>query len=289
MGWFDTFSQILQRARNLRGIAIGVACVTVFLLASVKGTDFVATLKPEAERALALDKAAPPDVSMTEAPVLTENKTVRLAYKASDAFGLTEIALRVTPHDPLPGADQSPIEIPLSAETAKQISRADFEDLASRPWAGQKVTLQIVATNEAGKKGFSQTADITLPQRSFFHPLARILIEERKKLMQHPDDEKLRDEAANIMAGIAQEPPDYRNDPVILLALRSGAVRLILNHDRAAAVSVNDILWQTAIRIEDGIPKTAQSALRDTRQDIAEKSLPFGLLSFARSQIICFS
>ena len=84
----------------------------------------------------------PPKVSMTEPLAITEGKTVRVAYSASDDLDVTEIALRITPSDPLPGANNNPVEIPLPVATAKQISRVDFEDLTSRPWAGQKVAMQ---------------------------------------------------------------------------------------------------------------------------------------------------
>jgi hypothetical protein len=51
--------------------------------------------------------------------------------------------------------------------------------------------------------------------------------------------------------------------------LRSGAVRLVLGHDRDAAISVNDILWQAAARIEDGSSGSMQRTMRDIRRDTA--------------------
>jgi len=211
----------------------------------------------------------PPKVALTEPPSITDSKNIRLAYNASDEFGITDVALRVTPRDPLPGADNTPIDIPLAAAAAKQIAQVSFEDLTSRPWAGQVVTMQIVATNEAGKKGLSDTVVFTLPERHFFHPVARILIDERKKLMQHPDDETLREETANIMAGLAHDTSNFHGDPVVMMALRSGAVRLVLARDHNAAVSVGDLLWQSATRIEDGASGSAQHILRDAQQDLA--------------------
>ncbi len=212
----------------------------------------------------------PPQVALTAAPAITESHSVRVAYKATDDYGVTDVALRITPRDPMPGANNTPVDIDLPTASSKEIARVDFADLTSRPWAGQEVQMQIVATNEAGKEGVSDAVDFTLPERRFYHPVARLLVEERKKLMLHPDDDGLRQETANIMAGIAHETADFHNDPVVMMALRSGAVRLVLAHDHDAVISVNDILWQAATRIEDGATGTAQHTLRDAQQDLAD-------------------
>jgi hypothetical protein len=223
-----------------------------------------------AQQALCLISCNAPCVSLTAPPTLAENKTLLLSYDASDISGIREVALRVTPHDPMPGANNNPVEFPLSVPATKRILRTDSQDLTSHPWAGQEVTLQIVATNGIGKRSLTDAINFTLPERRFFHPVARVLLEERKKLMQHPEDDILREEAASIMASIAHQPANYRGDPVVMMALRSGAVRLVLGHDRDAAISVNDILWQAAARIEDANLASLRRTMRDTRRDTAK-------------------
>jgi hypothetical protein len=193
-----------------------------------------------------------PRVTMTKPPMLAANKSIVLSYDASDCSGIQEIALRVIPRNPMPGASNAPLEIPLVVPGQRRVSRTDVHNLFSHPLWGQKVTLQLVATNGAGKKNVTEEFDMALPERQFFHPVARVLIQEREKLMQNPDDGVLREEAANIMASIAHQPASYYGDPVVLMALRGAAVRLILQRDREAAMSVNDILWRAATRIEAG-------------------------------------
>ncbi len=207
-----------------------------------------------------------PSVSMSAAPVLVDNRLLLMSYEASDNSGIKNVALRVTPHNAMPGANNAPVEIELPAPAAKKISRIDSHDLSAHPWAGQKVTLQIAVTNGAGKKGMTEPLTLTLPERRFFHPIARVLIEERNKLMQNPDDNNLREEAANIMASIAHDPTNYRGDPVVLMALRSGAVRLVLGRDRSASIFVGDILWQAAARIDDQNKVTIKRTMGDIRQ-----------------------
>jgi hypothetical protein len=142
-------------------------------------------------------------------------------------------------------------------------------DLAAQSWAGQRVSLQLVATNNAGRKSSTNAVELNVPARRFVHPVARVLLEERDKLMQSPDDEILRQEAANIMARIAHEPSNFRGDPVVLMALRSGAVRLVLGRDREAAISVANLLWQAASRIEDAVARSQLRTMLNTKQDIA--------------------
>ena len=205
----------------------------------------------------------PPTVTMTEPPTLALGKSLRLAYSASDAFEVSAITLRVTPNNPLPGANNKPVDIRLPTEQAAHVAHIVYADLNAYPWAGQNVTLQIIATNEAGKTSQSASVNFTLPERSFTHPLSRILIEERNKLLQHPDDGKLRDETAGIIAGIAHETSNYHSDPVVLMSLRTGAVRLVLNNDSSTVSAVSDLLWKTASRIEDGFTSTTQGMLSD--------------------------
>ncbi len=198
-----------------------------------------------------------PRVAMTQTPVLRENKSLLLSYDASDCSGVKEVALRVTPSSSMPGASNNPVEIPLPTRAARNISRSDSPNLFSQPLWGRHVKVQIVATNMDGKQSVTEPVEMTFPERKFFHPIARVLIQEREKLMQNPDNNVLREEAANIMATIAHQPTNYRGDPVVLLALRGGAVRLILQHSREAAISVNDLLWHAATRIEDGAPSAS--------------------------------
>jgi len=206
-----------------------------------------------------LGSASAPRIVMTAPPMIIENKTLLLSYDASDDIGIREIALRMTPRDFKPGTSIAPVEVVLPAPSAKKISRTDSQNLAIYPWEGKKVTFQIVATNDAGKKTLTNGVDFTLPLRRFFHPVARVLIEERDKLLQNPDSAAAWEEAANIMANIAYQPANYRGDPVVMMALRSGAVRLVLGHDRDAAMSVTEILWQAAVRIEDVFARRASS------------------------------
>jgi uncharacterized protein (TIGR02302 family) len=213
---------------------------------------------------------AAPQIAFTDAPSATERKDTRIAYEAKDDYGVTSVAVRVTPRETLFGISADPIEFPLAVADDKEVKRVDFKDLTAEPWAGMMVDLQLIATDAAGHRAESDKVAFTLPERVFFQPVARALIEERRKLIQNIFDTQVRSEAANLMAGLARQPSSFGGDPVVMMALRAGAVRLVLDRDRSAVLAVKDILWQSAERIEDGTLGVAEKNLRQAQQELAD-------------------
>jgi len=213
------------------------------------------------------DKA--PQIGMKEAPSPSERKTVRLNYAATDDYGVTEVTAHLTPRQTMPGISSEPVVITLATPNATQVERVNFADLTDHPWAGAPVTLQLIATDAAGHVSVSAPVDFILPERVFLNPVAHALIDERKKILQAPTDEAQRNEAANIMAGIAHQPTNYRGDPVVMMALRSGAVRLVLDHEENLVEPIANLLWQSAVRIEDGTTGLAEQNLRKAQSELS--------------------
>jgi hypothetical protein len=210
----------------------------------------------------------PPRISLTEEPDITVRKTLRVAYEASDDYGLESIIAHISPVEPQEGVSAEPVEIPVSQPAMKQVRMASYIDLTHLPWAGTSVAVQLIATDGAGHKGWSAPKTLTLPTRKFGNPFARALIEERKKLLHQPDA-ATRDEAANVMAGIARQQNLYRGDKVVMMALRSGAVRLVLGQSAEAVMPVSALLWQTALRLEEGEIGLARADLAEAQRDLS--------------------
>ena len=211
-----------------------------------------------------------PEIAFSEVPSASERKDVRVAYDAKDDYGVTSVMLRVTPRQTLPGFDKTTMELPLASPDEKDVKRVDYKDLTAEVWAGMPVDLQLVASDAAGHKSESDKVTFTLPERIFFQPVARMLIGERKRLLANLFDPQVRIETANLMAGLAKQPESFGKDPAVMMALRAGAVRLVLDHERDAAVSAEDILWQTAVHIEDGTMGVAEQNLRQAQQELAD-------------------
>ncbi|MDD3182252.1 MAG: DUF4175 family protein [Alphaproteobacteria bacterium] len=221
-----------------------------------------------------------PQVILLEEPEVTLRKTIKFVYKSIDDYGIESISVRIAPTSSATGGTTEPVEIALATPTIKEIRSASYIDLTSLPWAGGPVTVQLVVVDGAGHRGWSEPKVITLPSRAFHNPFARALIEERQKYMDNPDA-STRDETANVMAGIARQQGLYRGDPVVLMSLRAGAVRLVLNDDPETTKVVADILWKAAVRLEEGVIGQARADLAE-----AERDLSFSLMRESSNESI---
>jgi len=91
-----------------------------------------------------------------------------------------------------------------------------------------------------------------MPERVFEHPVARALVEQRKLLI---GDSGLRAVVARAMAAIGLNPAQYADDPTVFLSLRVGSLRSMqatAENLEAVVDDVQGLMWETALRIEDG-------------------------------------
>jgi len=211
----------------------------------------------------------PPHVSIRDAQTPEGKSQTILSYDAEDDYGIKELFVRVTPLFPAPDQVKEPIDVPLSIARGKRLRETVLEDLAWLPWAGQVADVQLVAEDGAGNKTVSEKKKITLPTRSFKNPVARALVEERKKLLTQKN-EATRVEVVNVMAGIAQQPASYGGDPLVMMALRTGAVRLVFNRGENTIEASAGLMWRAAVRIEEASSEQ-QRAVQLLRHDKAKK------------------
>lgn len=198
----------------------------------------------------------PPNVRFVETPLTVRSTSTRISYEVSDDYGVESVVALIGPALSGPASlEIRPVRVPLALHGARHALETDIQDLTFLPWAGSQVDVQLEARDGGGNTAESKKITMTLPKRAFSHPLARALIEEREKLL-HQDSDVTRDEAANIMAGIARTMAGDNGDPVVFMALRTGAVRLVLDEKREALPAVTRLMWQAAARIEDTMKST---------------------------------
>lgn len=212
-----------------------------------------------------------PTVSFAEPPQPTERAALMVHYNASDDYGLAGVEARIrrlestgepTAEDPVVLAMALPGN-GLEAADAK-----DFHDLTPHPWAGQPVEMTLVARDEAGQEGHSEPVKLILPERLFNHPVARAIIQQRKRLITEPREKT---DIAEVLMSLAARPQHYFDDVVTFLGLRLAAGRLVMNDLAPAMIAeVQSLLWDIALRVEDGEMSLAERELRELERRLMD-------------------
>jgi len=214
----------------------------------------------------------PPTIEFAKPPQTTRRQVMRVEYDAHDDYGIEGAQAIIT----RPGDSGEPIrlDLPLPGPHLKEAHDATFNDLTAHPWAGLPVDIRLRAADALGQTGESDTLRITLPERQFHHPVARAIIEQRKQLTLDPAQ---RDVVAETLSDLSLKPSLFADDPVVFLALRTSQARLLLDKAGKSVAPVQQLLWETAVRIEDGRASLVQRDLRDAMkalQDALARNAP---------------
>ena len=208
----------------------------------------------------------PPEIALSEELSVTLRNALKIDYEAADDYGLAsvraEIRLRDSENDEVLALD-----MPLPGIGLQTATDTAFHDLTPHPWAGLPVTMELIATDGIEQDGYSEQIDFVLPERTFNHPVAKAIIEQRKELSRAPERRRI---IALALAGIASGPETYDEDVVVYLSLNSAVSRLRRSGEKQDIASVQDLLWDTALRIEDGKVSLAERALRDAQQALMD-------------------
>lgn len=225
-----------------------------------------------------------PETSLTEPPADTGRGVLRLDYAAADDYGVTALTAHIRRvGDAAAAGDATAGDANTGGATdagaiialdligadggAQSLARRGFHDLSPHPWAGLEVEIRLHATDAAGQTGQSAVHRFTLPERRFHHPVARAIVEQRKRLSQAPD---ARRKVAAALWGLAALPQLFGEDLVVYLALRTATSRLLRDKTGAEIAPVQGLLWDTALRLEDGELSIAERELRELRRQLRE-------------------
>jgi len=208
----------------------------------------------------------PPEVAFADPPQRTERMSLRLAYDGSDDFGVTGLIAVVNRIDK---PDLAPIELELLLPSGDptHVEGVSFHDLTAHPWAGLAVEIRLRAVDALGQTSESEAARSVLPERVFNNPVAQALVALRKQLTLEPNN---RYPIVRGVRQIANQPADYHNDILVALTLHSAAGRLINDKQPSAVPEVQDLLWNAALRIEEGEMGLAEQDLRAAQQALLD-------------------
>ncbi len=264
----------IQGARNTNPTLITAAKQTPFEKVDSAYSRLVYKLKKDGEHVVATgdDELArlnikvipdsPPEISFTDKPAATPQATLRLSFKAQDDYGVKKAYIqirRVYERGKVKGLAVHKVDLPLPALSSKQVNETTFLDLAPHKWAGLPVIIEMIAVDGQKQAGYAKSVKMTLPERIFNHPVAQAIIEQRRRLSEQPE---LRGRVLRGLAGIASVPGNFNHDSVVYLSLASARSRLIHDQTEAVVDPVVHLLWDTALRIEDGRLSIAERNLR---------------------------
>ena len=210
----------------------------------------------------------PPHIAFAKPPVKTAHDAVEIAFTAGDDYGVVSARAIIRPVAKNARAVIS-VDLPLSASSAKTLSQTVYRDLTGEPLAGAEVSIVLEAKDGAGQVGFSKPATMKLPARVFTNPLARALIEQRQNLAVGAPHARENAELALDALTIAPEK-FYPQQTGTYLAIRTAFWSLKSARGDRDIQGVEQLLWDTAVSLEQGGLLAAADQLRRLQQMLTE-------------------
>jgi uncharacterized protein (TIGR02302 family) len=260
----DTDSQSFKIATEIGNNAVGAERLSLM----VGATEFAGW-----PVRIALD--LPPSIEFERAPSKRRDTQLEVTYTAGDDYGIKNIDLTIRRANgrPVPGGEaEITVTLPLSGDR-RALQASSARDFSAHPWAGLPVQVRLVATDSAGQLAETDAVEVVLPERIFNHPVARQLAEARKAL-NDPDPDVIQKVTEDVRQ-VSLYPMRFFDDTVAFLSLRIAYARLFYSEDKADIPSVQQLLWETALRIEDGEFALAEADLMRL-QDEAMQALREG-------------
>src|ERR1700736_3257631 len=215
----------------------------------------------------------PPKAAFAKSPEATTRAALRIDYQTSDDYGVEAVKAIIRREGGKPD-ETIEIEEPLPGLHLKDAQATSYHDLSPHPWAGLPVEIHLAATDALGQTGESAPVRLVLPERTFNHPIARAIIDQRKEMVIDPGARSL---VADTLGDLRERPRLYRDDTIVFLGLRLAEQRLRLNNDEKSVAEVEQLLWDTALRVEDGSMSLAEREMRRLQhelQDALAKNAP---------------
>ena len=211
----------------------------------------------------------PPQITLRDDIATLEKGAMRIPVTVQDDYGVRKLTMRMTLD---PTVEEAPLGT-MVEESRTMASAANTEtemnpvyNLAWHPWAGLPVIIEVEAQDFPGHNEAIPPLHTTLPERAFYHPAAKKLIDLRKRLIWTPQA-TIRNTIYDIES-LLLNPEEFDNDIVAFLSLRSMSSRLHYDPSQESVIAIIEQLWDTALRIEEG---NLSMAARDFRK--AQKEL----------------
>jgi uncharacterized protein (TIGR02302 family) len=186
----------------------------------------------------------------------------------SEVAAVVQLVPKKSPADDEPGGEILRVPLTMDQPGAARSEGRSVLDLSAHPWAGQHAQIAVEVRDAIGQRGRSAAVPVLLPERRFTHPVAQALVAERKRLLtQSPG---IWPAVAARLAAVAAEPQQFDGDVVVMLGLSVARTRLEVSRAEDTAVSVGRLLWDLALRLEEGGVPAAERQLSALREELAQ-------------------
>ena len=165
------------------------------------------------------------------------------------------------------GIEPVDLELPLPRPDPRNGSATSVHDLTSHPWAGLEVDVELTIRDGRGQTSTTDRLSVILPERSFNHPVAKEIIAQRRVLALSPEN---RIDVARSLHNLGRFPDRFNNDLAVFLSLMTARSRLTYQQDSNGIISVLSLLWDTALRLEDGSLSLAQRDVDRLQEQLRE-------------------
>ena len=212
----------------------------------------------------------PPDVALLKDPTNDLEGRLNVSFEASDDYALVRLFAMMRRSD---APDEKPSIIDLGlAGRPRTLDGERKIDLSAHRWAGRVAQFALGVADDLDQQGQSDWVEITMPERMFRHPVAQEIVTLRRNLTDNPGQRRI---IAVFLRKLTAEPATFGDDIIVFMALIHASARLRYDGSPEAADQVANLLWKTALRLEDGDRPEARQALEQAAADL-QKALDEG-------------
>ena len=219
----------------------------------------------------------PPTITLSKDPETRGMGNLQLTYKIEDDYGATEGQAAFTRKEdpkagekkarPLYDAPQFPLVMPQTR--TRNATGTMQKNLAEHPFAGSDMVMTLTVKDQGGNEGRSEPFEMKLPERPFYNPIARSLIEQRRMIAL---DAGSKPRVLTGLDALTIAPERFTPDTNIYLGLRSLYWHLTNSKSDDELRDVVARMWTMAVQIEDGNMGDAAAQLR-AAQDALRQAL----------------
>ena len=211
----------------------------------------------------------PPTIAWSEPPGRAGTSlSTKLPWSVKQRWGVARLHAELRPQN-RPDLPALTIPLPLPG-TPRDAKGSATPDLSADPYAGLMLMGRLAAEDVSGQHGQSAPQNFILPARAFHHPLARAIVDLRRRLALHPDQRTdLADELSSLAEAPLAQPTPGLSGSGVAVNLSASAALLASPRAHAADVAVVQArLWTLALALDGALPDASARALAEAREDL---------------------